>query len=114
MDLYLKDKVVIVTGGTKGIGRGIVYSMANEDAIVMMVNRPGVEGPQIEAELRAKGKKVHYIAAELTNVDECKRVIDETVALYGRIDVIVNNAGGNNQLDLSTPPEEFIKACAIT
>lgn len=109
MDLYLKDKVVIVTGGTKGIGRGIVYSMANEDAIVVTVNRPGVEGPQIEAELCAQGKRVHYIPAELTEVDECKRVIDETIAAYGRIDVIVNNAGGNNQMDLSTPPEEFMK-----
>ena len=109
MDLYLKDKVVIVTGGTKGIGRGIVCSMANEDAVVIMVNRPGAEGPQIESELCGQGKRVRYIAAELTDADECKRVIDETAAAYGRIDVIVNNAGGNNQKDLMTPPEEFMK-----
>ena len=109
MDLYLKDKVVIVTGGTKGIGKGIVCSMANEDAIVMMVNRAGVEGPQIEKELYAQGKRVRYLEAELTEVSECKRVIDETISAYGRIDVIVNNAGGNNQKDLMTPPEEFMK-----
>ena len=109
MDLYLKDKVVIVTGGTKGIGRGIVFSMANEDALVVMVNRPGPEGPQIEKELCDQGRHVHYIAAELTDVAECKRVIDETIERYGRIDVIVNNAGGNNQKDLLTPPEEFMK-----
>lgn len=109
VDLYLKDKIVIVTGGTKGIGRGIVTSMAQEDAIVVMVNRPGPEGPVIEQELCSLGKRVHYSAAELTDVDECKRVIDETVAAYGSIDVIVNNAGGNNQKDLLTPPEEFMK-----
>lgn len=109
MDLYLKDKVAIVTGGTKGIGKGIVYSMAKEDAIVVMVNRPGPEGTEIEADLKSQGKSVRYIPAELTEVDQCKRVIDETVAAYGRIDVIVNNAGGNNQKDLRTPPEEFMK-----
>lgn len=109
MDLLLKDKVVIVTGGTKGIGEGIVRSMANEDAIVIMVNRPGKEGPQIEKELREKGQQIYYIPAELTEISECKRVIDETVERFGRIDVIVNNAGGNNQKDLLTPPEEFMK-----
>lgn len=109
MDLYLKGKVVIVTGGTKGIGKGIMYSMANEDAIVVMVNRIGKEGPVIEKELQEQGKQVLYIAAELTEVSECKRVIEETLAAYGRIDVIVNNAGGNNQMDLLTPPDEFME-----
>ena len=108
MDLYLKDKVVIVTGGTKGIGAGIVRSMANESAVVIMVNRPGTEGPAIEKELREAGHKVDYVPAELTDIAECKRVIDDTAAKYGRIDVIVNNAGGNNQKDLLTPPEEFM------
>jgi len=109
MDLYLKDKVVIVTGGTKGIGEGIVKSMAAEDAIVIIVNRPGKEGPALEQQLRAQGKNAVYIAAELTKAEECKRVIDETAERFHRIDVIVNNAGGNNQKDLLTPPGEFLE-----
>jgi L-fucose dehydrogenase len=109
MDLYLKDKVVIVTGGTKGIGAGIVKSMANEEAIVVIVNRQGEEGPKMEQELREQGKKVHYIAAELSIEEECKRVIDETIKEYGTIDVIINNAGFNDQKDLSTPPEIFMQ-----
>jgi L-fucose dehydrogenase len=107
MDLYLKDKVVIVTGGTKGIGEGIVNSMADEDAIVVIVNRIGREGAVLEGELNKKGKKALYIAAELSSIDECRRVIDETISQFGRIDVIINNAGGNNQRDLLTPPELF-------
>ncbi len=109
MDLYLKDKVVIVSGGTKGIGAGIVKSLANEDAIVVIVNRPGKEGPIMEKELQELGKKVCYIAAELTIVEECKRVIDETVKKFGGIDVIVNNAGFNDQKDLLTPPDVFMQ-----
>lgn len=109
MDLGLRDKVVIVTGGTKGIGSGIVRSMAAEEAIVICVNRPGVEGPQLERELAEKGQRMEYVAAELTEVAECKRVIDHVVEKYGRIDVIVNNAGGNNQLGLDSDPEIFLK-----
>ena len=109
MDLGLKDKVVIVTGGTKGIGSGIVRSMADEEAIVICVNRPGVEGPQMEKELAEKGLRMEYVPAELTDVAECKRVIDHVVNKYGRIDVIVNNAGGNNQLGIDSDPEVFMK-----
>ena len=109
MDLYLKDKVFIVTGGTKGIGAGIVQSLADEDAIVVFVNRPGPEGPQMEKELREQGKEVMYLPAELSDIKECKKVIDTTVEKYGSIYCIINNAGNNNNLGLLTPPEEFIE-----
>jgi L-fucose dehydrogenase len=109
MDLRLKDKVVIVTGGTKGIGEGIVRSMAAEGAIVFMVNRTGGEGPSIERELTAKGLPVTYLEAELTEVPQCRKVIDSAMARSGRIDVIVNNAGFNSQIDLRSEPEVFMK-----
>ena len=109
MDLHLGDKVVIVTGGSKGIGEGIVRSMATEGANVWMVNRPGREGPAIEAELTGKGYRVIYLEAELTEVPECRRVVDMAMARFGRIDVIVNNAGFNSQIDLRSEPEVFMK-----
>ena len=112
MDLGYKDKVTIVTGGTKGIGEGIVRILAEEGAKVVMVNRVGNEGPVIEKELTAKGQHVHYIAAELTQIDECRRVVEETLSRYGRIDSIFNNAGVNNQLGLDTPPEKFLQGMA--
>ncbi len=109
MDLYLKDKVVIVTGGTKGIGRGIVKSFAEEGARVVCVNRPGKEGPVLEDELRAMGQEMEYAAIELNEVAECEKLIAHVLEEYGRIDVIVNNAGGNNQLGLDAPPEQFME-----
>ena len=110
MDLGLKDKVVIVTGGTKGIGSGIVRSMAAEEAIVICVNRPGPEGPAMEKELKEKGQRMEYVAAELTDVSQCKMVIDHTLEKYGRIDIIINNAGGNNQMALAdTDPDTFMR-----
>lgn len=109
MDLHLRDKVVIVTGGTKGIGEGIVRSMAAEGAVVLMVNRPGPEGPAIEQELIDNGMRVRYVAAELTEIPECRRVVDEALERADRIDVIVNNAGFNNQLDLRSEPEAFLQ-----
>ena len=109
MDLYLTDKVVIVTGGTKGIGAGIVRSFANEGANVVIVNRAGKEGPVMVEELKAKGQSAVYIEAELNRIEESKKVVDKTLELFGQIDVIVNNAGGNNQKGLLTPPEGFIE-----
>ena len=109
MDLQLKDKVAVVTGGTKGIGEGIVRSMAGEGVIVLMVNRAGEEGPSIERELTAKGLSVTYVEAELTEVPACRKVIDTAMSRFGRVDVIVNNAGFNSQIDLRSEPDVFMK-----
>lgn len=109
MDLHLKDKVVIVTGGTKGIGEGIVRSMAAEGAHVYMVNRAGVEGPAIEKELSEAGLRVTYLPAELTEVSECRKVVDAAMSRFDRVDVIVNNAGFNDQVDLLSEPEAFMR-----
>ena len=81
--MQLENKKIIVTGGTKGIGSGIVRSMAAEEAIVICVNRPGPEGPAMEHELAAKGQRMEYIAADLTDVAQCKMVIDRTLEKYG-------------------------------
>jgi len=113
MDLYLKNKVVIVTGGTKGIGEGIVRSLADENATVVFVNRPGVEGPAIEQELKQQGKEVLFLPAELSDIAECKKIIDTTVERYGNIYCIINNAGGNNGVNLLEPPEIFIEGMLV-
>jgi L-fucose dehydrogenase len=110
VDLHLADKVVIVTGGTKGIGEGIVRSMASEGAHVYMVNRAGPEGPAIERELTRTGARVTYVEAELTEVPQCRRVVETALERSGRLDVIVNNAGFNDQVDLGSSPETFMKA----
>lgn len=110
MDLKLDNKVVIITGGSKGIGVGIVKSFANENAIPIIANRKGKEGPALAEELATEGKKCLYIEAELTKIQECKKVIDETVKAFGRIDVIVNNAGFNDGIRIDRNPEDFIQS----
>lgn len=110
MDLGLKDKVVIVTGGSKGIGAGISRSMAREGAVTIIVNRArDTKGKELEEELLQEGYRAEFVEADLVNVDECEHVIRYTLEKYGRIDVIVNNAGGNNQIGLDAEPEEFMK-----
>ena len=110
MDLGLKDKVVIVTGGSKGIGAGISRSMACEGAVTVIVNRNrDTKGTELEAELKGQGLRAEFVPADLVNVQECKAVIDHVMEKYGRIDVIINNAGGNNQVSLAAEPEAFMK-----
>ena len=107
MDLGLKDKVVLVTGGAKGIGEGIVRSFAAEGAVVVIINRSGGEGEQLRDELNNNGGQAHFIIADLVDPAQCKSAVDQTLEKYGRIDVLVNNAGVNDGADLEAGVEAF-------
>src|SRR5215475_4978133 len=98
MDLQLKDKVVTVTGGAKGIGAAITRACAEENAIPVIVDRDEQALERIEKELRAKHKQVLCIAAELGKPEECQRVICEAGRQFGRLDALVNNAGVNDKV----------------
>lgn len=97
MDLHLKDKRVIVTGGAKGIGLGIVQSLAGEGAFPVIVGRN--ERDNLEA-LDSIGQNGGQVVAELSNPAECKKAIDRVLNDYGRIDGLVNNAGVNDGVNL--------------
>jgi L-fucose dehydrogenase len=106
MDLQLKDKIIIVTGGAKGIGAGIVKVLAEEGAIPVIVGRNAADN---EAMLKEIGGKGFGVAAELTNPDDCKNAVNETIKKYGRIDGVVNNAGVNDGVGIETGDyEKFI------
>jgi NAD(P)-dependent dehydrogenase (short-subunit alcohol dehydrogenase family) len=96
MDLQLKDKVIIVTGGAKGIGEGIVRVLANEGAIPVIVGRNEEDNKKLQDEILAEGKQAFEVVAELTNPDECKKAVDAVIAKFNRIDAVVNNAGVND------------------
>ncbi|HVT86348.1 MAG TPA: SDR family oxidoreductase [Chitinophagaceae bacterium] len=100
MDLLLKDKIIIVTGGAKGIGAGITKILAHENAIPFIVGRNENDNQSIVNELESKGKKCFYITAELTQPSECKKAVDAVVAKFDRIDGLVNNAGVNDGVGL--------------
>src|SRR6478672_11640617 len=89
-----RDKVVIVTGGTKGIGEGCVRVFINAGACVVFCARKQDEGEQLSAELNALGKgQAHFIKCDVSKTDEIKKLIDETVKKFGRVDCLINNAG---------------------
>ena len=101
MQLDLQNKVVLVTGGSKGIGEGIVRSFLAEGARVVNVNRSGPEGEALSAEYKARGQVCEFIPADLTDVAGCESIIRRVLDQFGRLDVLVNNAGVNDGVGLS-------------
>lgn len=109
MDLGLKDKVFIVTGGAKGIGEAISKLIAAEGGITVIAGRSTEDNNKTVAEITAAGGKAVEVTAELGEAAACKKVIDFAVEKYGRIDGLVNNAGVNDGVGLeSGSPEKFM------
>jgi L-fucose dehydrogenase len=111
MDLQLKDKVIIVTGGAKGIGKGIVDVLAGEGAIPVIIGRNEQDNIEAVAELEAKGLTVFQVAGELSKPEECEKVVKLVLDLFGRIDGVVNNAGVNDGVGLENGSyEKFVQS----
>lgn len=102
MDLHLKNKVIIVTGGAKGIGKGIVLSLAKEGAIPIIVGRSEADNQLALAEANALGADAYAIEAELSDPVACEHAVQKTMEKYGRIDGLVNNAGVNDGVGLAS------------
>jgi L-fucose dehydrogenase len=100
MDLQLKDKVIIVTGGAKGIGEGISHALAAEGAIPVIVGRNEKDNGQTAAAITASGGRVFQVMAELVHPAECEKAVKAIVAEFGKIDGLVNNAGVNDGVNL--------------
>jgi len=100
MNLGLKNKVIIVTGGSKGIGAGIVALLAEEGAIPVIVGRNQENILKVISEYRQKGYNVGYTFAELTQPEQCERAVHSVIKEYGRINGLVNNAGVNDGIGL--------------
>ena len=96
MDLQLKDKVIIVTGGAKGIGAGITKALASEGAMPIVVGRSESDNETIIKEIGSG----YAVTAELTHPEHCERAVKETFEKFGRIDGLVNNAGVNDGVGL--------------
>ncbi len=86
----LSGKVAIVTGGTMGIGRGTAMLFAQEDAkVVVAARRPGA----VVDEIRASGGEAIFVKLDVSSEDDWKRAVNETIVAYGKLNVLVNNAG---------------------
>lgn len=111
MDLNLKGKVIIVTGGSKGIGLGIVESLIKEEAIPVIISRSKNSVLDTVKEIENQGAEVFYALAELTKPEECKAAVDSVIEKYGRIDGLVNNAGVNDSVGLENGNyEDFMRS----
>ena len=104
MDLGLKDKVALVTGGSKGIGKAVARGLAEEGARVAICARTQNELDAAVGDLaKATGADVFAVSGDLTNEAGVQRIVDLTVKKFGRIDILINNAGaapGGLLLDL--------------
>ena len=100
MDLKLKDKVIIVTGGSKGIGNGICNVLAREGAIPFIVGRNKESVLAAVKNIESDGGKASYAFAELTCPEQCKSAVEKAISEFGSIDGLVNNAGVNDGIGL--------------
>ncbi|CAM3717719.1 SDR family oxidoreductase [Aquirufa aurantiipilula] len=111
MNLGLKEKVIIVTGGAKGIGEGISQSLALESAMVAIVGRNKEDNEKAIAKIQATGGQAFSFVAELSRPEECERVVNEVYQFFGKIDGLVNNAGINDGVGLASGTyEKFMQS----
>jgi L-fucose dehydrogenase len=109
MDLQLKGKVIIVTGGAKGIGAAIVRACAAEGAVPVIVGRDASAGAELKKEIESGGGRCGIVTVELASAESCKRSISEAVKQWGRLDGLVNNAGRNDKVGLEEgSPDEYV------
>lgn len=109
--MQLTDKVVLITGGAKGIGAAIACACVCEGAIPAIVDRDKAACEELQAHFRASGAKSASISVELSSPDNCKRAVEETIATLGRLDALVNNAGINDGVGLEHgSPDEYVES----
>ena len=95
MDLGLKDKVAIVGGGSKGLGRACADSLAQEGAKIVICSRNGQELDQAAGEISAAtGVEVLAVPSDLSKLEDIQTLVKRTVDHFGRLDILVNNSGG--------------------
>ncbi len=108
MNLNIKDKVIIITGGTKGIGGGITKCIAEEGGIPVFIGRAASTGKSLLEELKGKKFQGSFIQMDLNETGACQKIATQTLKKYGRIDGLVNNAGRNDGIGLENgSPKSF-------
>lgn len=113
--MRFKDRVIIVTGSSRGIGKSTALAFSEEGATVIInCHKDSHAGENVAEEIRRSGKKARFIRADISNENEVRGMVDEVIASYGKIDVLINNAGFAKQSaleDLSS--DDFKKTLDI-
>jgi NAD(P)-dependent dehydrogenase (short-subunit alcohol dehydrogenase family) len=105
-DMKLKDKVAIITGATKGIGRACAYEFAREGAKVVLSGRTVSLGEAAAREICDAGGDAIFVRCDVSQKAQVDALVQATVEHYGRIDVVVNNAGVNHSANFFDTTEE--------
>lgn len=109
MDLQLHDKVVLITGGAKGIGAATARETAQEGAIPVIVDRDGEAARELHNDLLTRNMRAFVISTELSSAGACRDAVDVAVKEFGRLDALVNNAGINDRVGLEHgSPEQYV------
>ena len=107
MDLELKEKVIVVTGGAKGIGEAIVRVASGEGAMPVIVDRDVQAGNSLHSQLPGS----ELIIAELSSSESCYAVVEHVTRKFGRLDALVNNAGVNDKIGLEHgSPKQYVES----
>ena len=93
----LTGRVALVTGGSRGLGRAMVLGLARCGADVVLASRKVENLERVANDVQsATGRRAHVVATDVRDVEQCERLIDESLQTFGRVDVLVNNAGGSH------------------
>jgi L-fucose dehydrogenase len=100
MNLQLKDKVVLITGGAKGIGAATAHLIGEEGGIPVIVDRDKPAGDRLRDKLRQAGVRCLMIGIELDTAANCLQAVEHAVQEFGQLDALINNAGVNDRVGL--------------
>lgn len=107
MNLHMRDKVVIVTGGGSGIGGAISLTLAQEGAIPVILGKSALSADFAES-LKSVAPQSHFIEVELSDDAACGKAVADVIARFGRLDGLVNNAGINDNVGLDAGRDAFV------
>src|SRR5450631_1022826 len=111
MNLGLENKIIIVTGGARGIGEGIVRVLAGEGAIPVIIGRNAADNIKLQELIQQSGQSAFSVQAELSDLAACEKAVAAVVEKFGRIEGLVNNAGINDGVGLEYGDyERFMKS----
>ena len=108
MDLVLKEKVALITGASRGIGRSCALALAEEGCAIAICGRGEQALSETAEELRGKDVAVLAVPSDVTKLEDNKNFVAQSAEMFGRIDILVNNAGTGRLSDpMELPEEEF-------